>query len=80
MSIYQFLEKIGQEEKKGYLSVCVNRSLRREQDVKALSTFNISCNVLLAKHFLSILLVSLNFWNTNPFIIDAYNIFTLRNR
>ena len=31
ISIYQFLEKIGQE-KKGYLSVCVDKSLRREQN------------------------------------------------
>ena len=38
---------------------------------------------LLAKHFLvlksALLPVFLNFWNTNPFISDAYNIFILKN-
>ena len=31
MSVYQFLEEIDQE-KNSYLSVCVNKSLRRGQD------------------------------------------------
>ena len=32
MSVYQFLEKVVHQEKKGYLSVYVDKSLRREQD------------------------------------------------
>ena len=47
MSVYQFLQKTDQE-KKDYLSVYVNKSLRREQDGG-----NIVCIFLLAIHFLS---------------------------
>ena len=67
MSIHQFLEKTDQEKK----SVCVNKSLRREQDGGSLVySYTFPSTALLP--------VLLNFWNTNPFI-DAYNIFTLRN-
>ena len=70
------VEKVDHEMKATYQSV-LTRASEESKMVEVLSTFNISYDVFVSKYFLffvlKVLPVLLNYWNTNPFTIDAYN-------
>ena len=71
MSIYQLLEIIDQE-KNGYLSVCVNKSRRREQDggnvISTLATMFI-CLLNILFLLCALLQILLNFWSTDCLVM-----------